>query len=244
MSPRIETWARLLLLASLGASAACGGSAPVTASAPPPTLRALYGLPHLQSIVPEKTALVLVDYQEEFFIGKLPVERGVEAVAHATELLEWARKNGVFVVHVRNVVTGKGPIFQASSPTVEIVPKLSPLPDEDLVTKASAGGFTKTDLAARLRSRGIDTLVVAGIMTHLAVDTTVRDGAILGFRVAVAGDACATRPLPGAIETGSIDASTVHRVALASLADRFADVMTTQTLVALPIHREASPKQN
>jgi nicotinamidase-related amidase len=98
-----------------------------------------------------------------------------------------------------------------------------------------AGAFSKTDLDAHLRVSGIDTLLVAGIMTHLAVDSTARDAAILGYRVIVAADATATRTLPGAAGAPSVDATTLQRASLAAMADRFADVMTASEIAQLPM---------
>jgi len=218
------------------ASVACVGSSAKPAAMHPPTrLRALYGLEPLRSIDPRATALILVDYQEEFFAGRLPVEGGRAAVARAARLLDWARRHGVLVVHVRNVAARPdSPVFAASSPNVATVPDLLPAAGEMTITKSAAGAFTKTELDSSLRARGISAIVVAGIMTHLAVDSTVRDGALLGYRVVVASDACATRDLPGAEPGDVVDAAIIHRATLAALADRFADVMTTSTIVGLP----------
>ena len=72
-------------------------------------------------------------------------------------------------------------------------------------------------------------------MTHLAVNTTASDGTILGYRVIVAAGAAATRALPGAAGYAGVDAATLHRVALAIMADRVADVMATESIVRLPI---------
>jgi hypothetical protein len=58
---------------------------------------------------------------------------------------------------------------------------------------------------------------------------------VLGYRVLVAGDACTTRGLPSATGGGPIEPELVHRVALAALADRFADVRTTEAILAMPL---------
>jgi nicotinamidase-related amidase len=112
-----------------------------------------------------------------------------------------------------------------------------------VVTKAAAGAFTRTDLDTRLHERGIRSLVVAGLMTHLAVDCTARDAALLGYAVVVASDATATRDLPS-VEAGPrarerrmdgpsrVEHALVQQVALASLADRFADIATTQAITS------------
>lgn len=212
--------------------------APAERTPPPTTLRALYGAKPIATFDASKTALVLVDFQEELLRGRVRVEGGDAALAKARQLLDWARRTGVHVVHVRNVVPREdSPLFAPGSPLLAFARAVEPAPGEAVVTKPMAGGFSRSELDAVLRARGVDTLVVGGVMTHLAVDTTAREGTVLGYRVVVAADACATRPLPSATDDGVIDAATVHRVALASLADRFAEIASTSAIVARPVRR-------
>lgn len=212
--------------------------APAGRAAPHTTLRALYGAKPIEAFEAGKTALVLVDFQEELLRGPIRVEGGRTAVQSARVLLEWARATGVHVVHVRNVVPrAESPIFAPGSPLLAFVHELEPAPGEAVVTKPMAGGFSRSELDAVLRARGVDTIVVSGIMTHLAVDTTAREGTVLGYRVVIAADGCTTRPLPSATDDGVIDAATVHRVALASLADRFAEIATARAITARPVRR-------
>lgn len=216
-----------LVLALLSA---CAPSPP-----PPPTLRALYGLPAPTSFVAPRTALVLVDYQREFVTGRLPVPDAKAAIAKADALVRWARAQRMQIVFVRNeALRADSPVFAPGSATTAFAEGLAPSDGDWVVTKHQAGAFTKTDLDARLRAAGVDTLLVAGIMTHLAVDSTARDGTVLGYRVVVAGDACATRALPG-VAGGVVPAAKVHAVALASLSDRFADVMNVDAITKTPV---------
>ncbi len=205
---------------------------------PPTTLRALYGLKAPTQLSAAHTALLLVDFQSEFFQGRLPLPDGARAVAAAARLASWARGSGLLVVEVRNIVPRPGsPIFAAGTATTEIVPQLAPHPEDLVLDKSMAGAFSRTELDARLRARGIDTLIVGGLMTHLAVNTTASDATVLGYRVIVAADATATRALPGAAGYAGVDAATLHRVALAAMADRVADVMLTESIVMLPVER-------
>jgi nicotinamidase-related amidase len=75
------------------------------------------------------------------------------------------------------------------------------------------------------------------MMTHLAVDTTARDGTVLGYQVLVVTDATATRSLPGP-GGGVVDHATLQRATLAALADRFADLLPTEELLSLPVARQ------
>lgn len=213
--------------------AACA-SAPATATEPT-TLRQRYGLQPPGELEAKTTALVLVDWQEEFFSGGLPIPDGPGALAHAAKLLAWARANGVRVIHVHNLANPGGPLFGEGSPGAAVRPELAPRPGETVVIKHMAGGFSRTDLHEKLQALGVRTLVVSGLMTHLAVDTTVRDGLVLGYRVIVPADASATRDLPGAAGGAPIDHRQLHEASLAALADRFADVLPTDALVALPV---------
>lgn len=58
---------------------------------------------------------------------------------------------------------------------------------------------------------------------------------MLGYRVVVVGDAGATRALPGPRGDGQVDDATLHRAALSALADRFAEIFTTDAVPALQV---------
>jgi nicotinamidase-related amidase len=202
------------------------------------TLRRRYALPSPTTIQPGRTALLLVDLQREFFDGALPVPGAAHALAQARGLLEWARTTGVQVVFVRQQATrADAPLFAPGSAGAELAPGLSPRPEELVVTKSAAGAFSRTDLHRTLAARQVELLVVAGLMTHLAVDTTARDATVLGYQVVVVSDATATRTLPGPRGDGLVDHETLQRAALAVLADRFAEVLTTDEVLALPPSR-------
>ncbi|PTT71907.1 isochorismatase, partial [Pseudomonas sp. HMWF010] len=62
---------------------------------------------------------------------------------------------------------------------------------ERVIEKTRYSGFWGTDLDARLKGLGVDTLVVAGVTTECCVDSTVRDAFNLDYHVFVVADACA-----------------------------------------------------
>jgi nicotinamidase-related amidase len=74
----------------------------------------------------------------------------------------------------------------------DIIPALSPLPDEPVIDKPGKGAFYQTDLDLMLRNRGIETLLVAGVTTEVCVHTTVREANDRGYRCLVLSDACAS----------------------------------------------------
>ena len=203
-----------------------------------PTLRARYGLGPPSALEASQTALLLVDLQREFLDGALVVPGAPQAISNAVRLLAWARSHGIMVVFVCHVATrANAPLFAQGSLGTELAPGLTPRDGELVVKKSVGGAFSGTGLEEQLRRRGIAQLVLAGLMTHLAVDTTARDGTVLGYQVLLATDATATRPLPGPRGEGVVDHATLQRAALAALADRFADLFSTDQLLALPISR-------
>ena len=118
----------------------------------------------------------------------------------------------------------------AAGRRTDFKPEAEPRPGEPLYTKHVNSAFIGTTLDPDLRMRGIDTLVVAGITTDHCVSTTVRMAGNLGYRVWVAGDACATfdrRDHAGR----TFRAQDIHEAALASLHGEFATVADTNALV-------------
>jgi biuret amidohydrolase len=75
------------------------------------------------------------------------------------------------------------------TPAVELIDELARRPDESLVRGQAANGFDRTVLDT-LRVAGVDTLVLVGIATDVAVESTARAASDLGYRTIVVSDAC------------------------------------------------------
>src|SRR5579862_6619836 len=76
------------------------------------------------------------------------------------------------------------------TPAVELMDDLARRPDEPLVRGQAANGFDRTVLDTILRLAGVDTLVLVGIATDVAVESTARAASDLGYRTIVVSDAC------------------------------------------------------
>ena len=63
---------------------------------------------------------------------------------------------------------------------------------ESVVAKRTNSAFIGTDLESRLRAAGVETLIVAGVITNNSVEATVRMAGNLGFATFVVDDACFT----------------------------------------------------
>jgi biuret amidohydrolase len=96
-------------------------------------------------------------------------------------------------------VTPYSPLFRTAidancllegTPAVEVMDELAPGPDEPLVRGQACNGFDRTVLDTILRLAGVDTLVLVGIATDVAVESTARGACDLGYRAIVVSDAC------------------------------------------------------
>jgi len=165
-------------------------------------------------------ALVLIDIQNEYLAGPLALPDAGPAIARATALLARARESGAAIIHIAH--RGKaGSLFDRGADRGAIVAELSPRAGELVIEKELPNAFAGTDLQARLAATDRKNIVLAGFMTHMCVSSTARAALDLGFRTTVDADACATRDLPDG-RGGTLDARTIHEVALAELSDRFA----------------------
>ena len=76
------------------------------------------------------------------------------------------------------------------TPAVELMDDLARGPDEPVVRGQAANGFDRTILDTILRIAGVDTLVLVGIATDVAVESTARAASDLGYSTIVVSDAC------------------------------------------------------
>ena len=146
------------------------------------------------------TALVVLDLQKWISGNQYAPSSAEQVVAHAAKLVEAFHTHNSFVALVR-VSTSDGqdmfnPLLDREAPPPnfvegwnEIVPELSGNATDHIVTKKQWGAFYGTDLDLQLRRRGITTLVLCGISSGLAVDTTAREASQYGYNVIFAIDA-------------------------------------------------------
>jgi nicotinamidase-related amidase len=155
-------------------------------------------------IDPARTALLVMDYQNGI-MGR--VSDGAGLLAAARETIELVRGRAGHIGYVRvGFADGEAPTgtmgsrigaeaarttFHADAPATQVHDEVAPQDGDIVVRKTRVGPFLTTDLDAQLRSRGIDTLLLAGISTSGVVLSTVRDGHDRDYRLIVISDLCA-----------------------------------------------------
>lgn len=161
-----------------------------------------------------KEALLLIDIQNIYFTPGMMLLHNPEAAAKKSAmLLERFRAEGKNVIHVQHNF----------AECFEIHSLVKPCEGEKIIHKDYPSSFLGTDLHAYLQKNGIKHLIVAGMMSHMCIDTTVRACQDYGYEVTLIEDACTTMALNHGKKI--IDAETVHAVYMASLDDGFANVL-------------------
>ena len=182
--------------------------------------------------IPKNAALILIDIQQGFDDLKYWGPRNnPQAEANAARLLQAWRASSRPLFHVQHRSTTPGSPLRPGQAGCDHKPEVRPLHGEPVIGKNVNSAFIGTDLEARLRGQGIDTLVIAGLTTAHCVSTTTRMAGNLGFRTFLAADACATNARTGH-DGRSHDAASVHAAELAALHGEFAEVMDTDKLLA------------
>lgn len=112
-------------------------------------------------------------------------------------------------------------VLTPDSKWVQVDPRLDRQPGDELIEKQWASAFHGTDLDARLRAQGVDSLVVTGLTTSGCVRATVVDGLQYDYPVVVAREAVGDRN------------SEAHRANLHDMHAKYADVMSVDEILAL-----------
>ena len=168
------------------------------------------------AIDPSTTAIVLIEYQNDFTSEGGALHGAVEEVMDKTDMLaktvrvaDAARTSGATIMHapitfkpgygeisnhpygiLKGVVDGNA--FVKGEWGAEIVDDLAPH-DDDIVVEGKRGldTFASTNLDFMLRSKGIKTVVLGGFLTNCCVESTMRSAYENGYEVLTLTDCVA-----------------------------------------------------
>jgi ureidoacrylate peracid hydrolase len=204
----------------------------------------MYRVEHIE---PSKTALIVVDMQNDFVAPGAPMQSpaGLAMVPQLQRALACCRAHGIPVIYTAHVHRANGcdlgllghapPIARrdalvAGSAGAAIFPEIAPRDDEIVISKHRFSAFYGTDLEIILRGLGVTAVVITGVTTENCCHATARDAFFRDFQVVFLADATATVDYPD-LGYGSMSADEVHRATLVILARDTADVITTETFI-------------
>lgn len=182
------------------------------------------------SLNPARTALVLIDLQNSNVGRELAPYSAEQVVGNCVLLAQEMRARGAMVVYVHVLVNElpapladmplRPPGAPAAPPDASRLALDAGVEAQDIViTKRQWGAFHATELDQLLRRRGIDTLVLGGIVTNFGVESTARAAFDIGYTLVFAEDAMS-----------GIEAE-AHRFACRSIFTRMGRVRSTLTLI-------------
>ncbi len=150
----------------------------------------------MNPIVPEHTAVLVIDVQAGLF-GAKPAPFEAEAViARINEVTAKARLAGAPVIFIQHDGGADDQDLAPFTDGWKLHPSLQVGPGDVTLRKTTCDAFYHTSLEAELRSRRITTLLLMGFATDFCVDSTLRSAASKDFGVMVVADAHTTADNP------------------------------------------------
>jgi nicotinamidase-related amidase len=159
-----------------------------------------------ESIDPAKTALVVIDL-DEATVGRDDSDTAQRVVANVNAMARALRERGGVVAWVLSGQGAMSPHFaailgnetaamyfnesQPGGPGSRLWHDLEADPSDVFAIKARASAFFpgRCDLHEQLRPRGIDTLLIAGVVTNVCCESSARDATELDYKVIMVSDA-------------------------------------------------------
>lgn len=180
-----------------------------------------------------KRALIVIDAQNDYFGGELPIEFPDVQVSlnNIIVLMDAARAAMIPVVVVQNISPKNSPLMAEGSLGGALHKMVATRPYDYFVAKKLPSAFAGTNLEDWLRQHNIDTITVIGYMTHNCNLSTMLQAFHNGFSVEFISDASGSVPYEK--RAGHASAEEIHRVISVVLQSRFAAVMSAFEWIAM-----------
>jgi nicotinamidase-related amidase len=172
------------------------------------------------------SALLVIDVQNEYFSGAMPVSYPPESLKNILRAMDHAHTSGIPVAVIRHTnLARNAQTFKKGTVNWELHDEIKQRPADIHVEKNLPGSFTRTDLEAWLKSKGISRITIAGYMTQMCCDTTARQAFHWGYAVDFLSDATGTLSVTNA--AGTITGSDLHQAVLITQQMLFSNVLST-----------------
>jgi len=187
------------------------------------TFTQLFGFEHPPARL-SQAVVIVIDMQEEYRGGAVPLPDLSATLAAAAELIALAKKHNAPVIHVLNQGPAGNLLFNRDGPYFAELPEVAAQAGDAVVIKHLPNAFAGTHLKELIDKTGRKELIIVGYTTHVCVSATVRAALDLGFQSTIIANATSSRDLFDH-KGMRIPAEAVKQTALAELRDAFAVVV-------------------
>ena len=186
----------------------------------------------MASIETARRALIVIDVQNDYDGGNLAITHPPfsATLLNVARAMDEATARGIKVVVIKMISPSTANVFRPGTHGAELHPEIAKRPHDHYIEKTLPSAFTSSNLEHWLRTNGIETVTVAGYMTHNCDLSTVIHAMHMGFSVEFLSDA--TGSLDYKNSAGEATAEEIHRVMSVVFQSRFAAVVTTVQWVA------------
>jgi ureidoacrylate peracid hydrolase len=194
----------------------------------------------LQSVIaPEKTAIIVVDVQNDFChpqgaLGRngAPTGDAMAMIPTLQKLLDAARQFGTKVIFIQTVHTPETDsaawVRRSDGKSLEVCRKdtwggeftdVAPIAGEPIVNKHRYSAFINTRLDSVLRTFKVENLIMTGVSTNVCVESTARQGYMMDYNIVFMSDCSAAY------------AKEDHEATLRTMANNFGIVATAAEVI-------------
>ena len=181
-------------------------------------------------VVPSDATLVVINAQNGLLDATNEGRNNLEAEKNIARILEYWRKEGRRIIHVKHVSEKPDSIFYRHSVGSNFLDSAQPQENEATIEKTKSSAFSGTNLEAILNKVQASSIVLVGFTASECIDATAKDAAATNFEIFVVGDGTATFDLRD--QAGKlIKADRIHRLTLVSINAFYAKVINTADIL-------------
>ena len=172
--------------------------------------------------------LLIIDMQK--FVEQR-IQQGIHfypshAISNMLHVLNRFRTAGEHIIYVMHRMPEENTVLHQDSSAFPLIESMENKTHEPILFKTTSSAFASTTLEHDLHALGINEVVVIGAVTGFCVNSTVRQGADLGFKMTIVEDATISFD----VINHNLTAQQIHATTIGLLAADFATVISTREL--------------
>ena len=178
----------------------------------------------------QNAVLLLIDLQQAIDHPSWGKRNNPNAEEKIAKLLAAWRKHNMPVIHVKHMSTSTESHYRPNQSGNDFKAAAMPVVGELIIEKQSNSAFIDTNLEKELHNRGINEVVIIGVITNNSVEATARMSGNLNFDTTVVSDATFTFDLQDYAGNWH-SADVIHNISLANLDGEYAQIANTAEIL-------------